>query len=201
MSPLHKMIIRLYDEGFEIQKISSTKFYIKHSDYLYLKKKVIVEHLGGSDFIMYQSFAKRFSNWKFNNYSHYVFLHHYKKLIEFDSDRIKKIININAARSTMKLFIKHRKFNYDGDFAIKIEIYKGLYNSAIQDMKVFLEVYRLNPDKFMMSKDIPNTIKYVCHSTDGDLDNFIYGEGWTANTHYIHRLVVDILKYTDKVYE
>ena len=199
MNQLHNTVIRLYEEGFEIQKISDTKFYIKHKEYPLAKKKVIVEYLGDSNFIMYQAFAKRFSNWEFNNHPHYVFLHHYKKRIEFDSDRVKKLININAARSTMKLFIKHRNFNYDGGFAIKTESHKGLYNTAIKDMGVLLEKYRLNPDKFMRSKNIPNTIKYVCKSTDGDFDKFVCGEGWNANTHYIHRLVMDILSYGESL--
>lgn len=198
MSPLHKMIIRLYDEGFEIKKISDSKFYIKHKQ-VHTNKKVIVEYEGCEDFTMYQAYAKKFHSWEFNNYPHYDFLHHYEKCATYNLYRTLKNINLNAAKPTMKLLIKHRDFAYDGSYVIKMESYKGLYNIAIEDMGVLLEKYRLNPEKFMRSKNIPNTIKYVCQSTDGDFDKFVCGEGWNANTHYLHRLVMDILGYGESL--
>lgn len=197
MSPLHKMIIRLYDEGFEIKKVSNSKFYIKHKQ-VHTNKKVIVEYEGCEDFTMYQAYAKKFHSWEFNNYPHYDFLHHYEKCATYNLHRTLKNINLNATKPTMKLLIKHRDFAYDGSYVIKMESYKNLYNRAIEAMYELLESYSNDPIQFMRDQDIPTTIRYVCNACKGNKDDFIYGKGWISNNHYLNKLVNDILSFLGK---
>lgn len=206
MNILEKAILRFYDDGYTVRKVSERKFAISKKLINHDKKEVMVEYVKGNEigdvlceFIMYKPYAKKFDSWGFTlDYPYYIFDSHYKHRCEYDLHRTLKTVNLLNTRLNMKLFIKHKDFNAYPEYKISTQDYRNLYNHTITKIWKLIHKYDSDPEVFLRDKNIPKSLKYVAIACKGDYNNFIYGEGWETNTHYLHKLVMDVLEYLDK---
>lgn len=185
--------MRFLDDGFTVTKITDKKFKISKRS----RTSVYIRHVTESIFVMYKGYSEYMDKWEFNvNYPHYDFEHHYNKRCEFPSGRVAKCIAINENTPSLRQYIRHRHFDYDGTFAINIEPYAVVYRKIVDELCEFIVRFAEDKDKYIRDPMIPNCVKYVAMKCDGDVEKFVYVDGWNANPHYLERLLTEYAKYS-----